>query len=45
MWGQSDNANTALKVVRQSNGVHPATAGYYQIGDSIFCWLQTMLAE
>ncbi|MDP6114637.1 MAG: SGNH/GDSL hydrolase family protein [Planctomycetota bacterium] len=39
------NANTALKVVRQSNGVHPATAGYYQIGDSIFCWLQTMLAE
>jgi lysophospholipase L1-like esterase len=33
------NANTSLKVTRQSNGVHPATAGYYQIGDSIYCWM------
>lgn len=36
------NARNAYKVVRQSDGVHPATNGYWQIGDQIFsfikCW-------
>jgi lysophospholipase L1-like esterase len=32
------------KIPRMSNGVHPATAGYYQIGDSIFAWMKARLA-
>ena len=39
------NANTDSKVIRQSNGVHPAAPGYYQIGDSIYCWMLAMMAE
>lgn len=30
------NSRNATTVVRQSNGVHPATSGYQQIGDAIF---------
>ncbi len=30
---------------RQNNGVHPAPAGYQQIGDSIYAWLKSQLAE
>ena len=33
------------KVVRLSNGVHPAKSGYYQMGDSIYCWMKALLAE
>ena len=29
---------------RMNNGVHPAQSGYYQIGDSIYCWLNAQLA-
>jgi len=25
--------------------VHPATEGYKQIGDTIYCWLKAMLAD
>jgi len=30
---------------RQNNGVHPAPAGYRQIGDSIYAWLKSQLAK
>jgi len=30
---------------RQNNGVHPAPAGYRQIGDSIYAWLKSQLPE
>ena len=33
------------KVIRLSNGVHPARSGYYQMGDSIYCWMKALLAE
>jgi len=33
------------KVIRLSNGVHPAKSGYYQMGDSIYCWMKALLAE
>ncbi|MFO8081005.1 MAG: SGNH/GDSL hydrolase family protein [Armatimonadota bacterium] len=39
------NAHAAEEISRMSNGVHPATAGYYQIGDSIYCWLKSRLAD
>jgi len=38
------NAHTTTEVSRASNGVHPSTAGYYQIGDAIYCWLKSRLA-
>jgi lysophospholipase L1-like esterase len=37
------NAHSEEEVSRMSNGVHPARAGYYQIGDSIYCWLKSRL--
>ncbi len=39
------NARSETKGSRLNNGVHPAAAGYRQIGDSIYCWLKAMLAE
>lgn len=38
------NAHADTAVSRMSNGVHPATAGYYQIGDNIYCWMKSRLA-
>lgn len=38
------NAHASETISRMSNGVHPATAGYYQIGDSIYCWVKSRLA-
>ena len=38
----SDNAKTVL---RQNNGVHPAQAGYYQMGDTLYCWIKAYLAK
>lgn len=38
------NAHADVQVPRMSNGVHPATAGYRQIGDAIYCWLKSRLA-
>jgi lysophospholipase L1-like esterase len=34
------NARTSATMARQSNGVHPAAAGYYQMADSIFSFLK-----
>jgi len=36
----SANGTTDIKLTRQSNGVHPATSGYHQIGDTLFAWLK-----
>ena len=36
------NAHAEMKVVRQSNGVHPAATGYRQIGDTVFAWLASL---
>ncbi|OGV77495.1 MAG: hypothetical protein A3K18_12040 [Lentisphaerae bacterium RIFOXYA12_64_32] len=38
------NARTKTEVVRLNNGVHPATEGYRQIGDTIYCWMKALLA-
>lgn len=37
---ETANARTDQKVTRQNNGVHPATSGYHQIGDSLYAWLK-----
>lgn len=37
------NARNQTKVIRASNGVHPAASGYLQIADSIFGWLKSQL--
>ena len=39
------NARATVKESRLANGVHPASAGYKQIGDSIYCWLKAMLPK
>lgn len=33
------------KISRQCNGVHPALAGYNQMGDTFFCWIKYHLAK
>ncbi len=44
---QSEPANSRneTKVLRQSNGVHPAATGYCQIADSIYYWLKWRLSR
>ena len=37
------NAATKVEGIRLNNGVHPATEGYRQIGDTIYCWLKAQL--
>ncbi len=39
------NAENPTEIFRQSNGVHPAPAGYKQIGDVYYAWLKNMLTE
>jgi len=39
------NARTEEEGARQCNGVHPASTGYRQIGDSIYCWMKAVLAD
>lgn len=39
------NRGNPAKILRQSNGVHPAKSGYYQMGDTLYCWLKGWLAE
>lgn len=34
------NSRTAITSQRQSNGVHPATEGYRQIGDALWAFLK-----
>ena len=37
------HAGATTKIRRLSNGVHPARPGYYQMGDSIYCWIKSQL--
>ena len=37
------NAHNPKKVVRQSNNVHPAKSGYYQMGDTLYSFLKYQL--
>lgn len=39
------NAYTQQEGLRLNNGVHPATDGYKQIGDSIFFWIKSQMAK
>jgi lysophospholipase L1-like esterase len=39
------NAATEEQVTRLSNGVHPASTGYVQIGDTVYAWLKAELAR
>ena len=34
------HANSATKILRLCNGVHPSRGGYCQMGDSIYCWIK-----
>ena len=42
---QPVNQGNPKKVERQNNGVHPAKAGYYQMGDTLYCWIKARLAR
>ena len=42
---QPVNEGNPAKIRRQNNGVHPAPAGYYQMGDTLYCRLKAWLAE
>ncbi|OQA80133.1 MAG: GDSL-like Lipase/Acylhydrolase [Lentisphaerae bacterium ADurb.Bin242] len=37
------NAQNPETILRQSNGLHPAESGYYQIGDTFASWLTSVL--
>ena len=34
---QPVNKDNSKHITRQDNGVHPAKAGYYQMGDTLYC--------
>lgn len=36
------NSRSTVSVVRQNNGVHPATSGYQQIGDAVWAFLKNI---
>ena len=42
---QNVNEGNPARIVRQSNGVHPAKAGYYQMGDTLYCYVKALLAS
>jgi hypothetical protein len=39
------NARSSEIVARVHNGTHPAPAGYYQIGDSIYSWIKAVIGS
>ena len=39
------NSQNKTEISLQSNGVHPAPAGYNQMGDTFYAWLKNQLAE
>ena len=41
----SDPQGGKRTVIRQSNGVHPAPAGYNQMGDTFYCWIKYQLSK
>ncbi len=36
------NSRTSATTIRQNNGVHPASEGYYQIADAFYYWLKSL---
>ena len=40
---QPVNEGNSAKMFRQNNGVHPAVPGYYQMGDTLYCYLKAIL--
>lgn len=38
------NSRNAQQGIRQVNAVHPAPEGYFQIGDSFYCWIKAVLS-
>jgi lysophospholipase L1-like esterase len=44
-WTSPRNARSTDPVTRVNNGTHPSPNGYKQIGDTLYCWLKTMLAD
>jgi hypothetical protein len=38
------NAQTKAEGPRLNNALHPAPEGYRQIGDTIYCWMKSLLA-
>lgn len=41
---QNVNRDNPKTIIRQNNGVHPAAAGYDQMGDTLYCWVKAYLA-
>jgi lysophospholipase L1-like esterase len=39
------NSRNSKTIMRQSNGLHPAPEGYYQIADAFYCWIKFQLAS
>ena len=37
------NSRTNETISRQANGVHPDKSGYFQIGDTVYAWLKSIL--
>jgi hypothetical protein len=42
---ESINAKNPRKILRSSNGVHPAPEGYRQIADSFYYWFKYELSK
>ena len=40
---QNVNEGNSARISRQNNGVHPALAGYNQMGDTLYCYLKALL--
>ena len=40
---QPVNEGNPKKILRANNGVHPAQPGYYQMGDTLYCYLKAIL--
>ena len=40
---QPVNEGNPQKIMRANNGVHPAKAGYRQMGDTLYCWIKAVL--
>jgi len=45
MRREKTNSHDAKVIMRHSNGVHPASTGYKQLGDVFYCWLKYKLSE
>ena len=44
-WTSPANARTTEQAKRINNGTHPSESGYQQIGDTVYAWIKTILAE